>query len=103
MTPPRTAPAGWGGGERGGGAGGDYAPRGLGTAYVDGFREAVRLGAELVIQMDCDLSHDPAALPLLVEAAEEADVVIGSRYVAGGRTTGWPWDRRPGGGGRGLR
>ncbi len=67
---------------------------GLGTAYVDGFREAVRLGAELVIQMDCDLSHDPAALPLLVEAAEEADVVIGSRYVAGGRTTGCPWYRR---------
>jgi len=67
---------------------------GLGTAYMDGFREAVRLGAELVIQMDCDLSHDPAALPALVEAAREADVVIGSRYVAGGTTTGWPWYRR---------
>jgi len=67
---------------------------GLGTAYVDGFREAVRLGAELVIQMDCDLSHDPAALPRLAAAAAAADMVIGSRYVAGGRTTGWPWYRR---------
>ena len=67
---------------------------GLGTAYVDGFREAVRLGADLVVQMDCDLSHDPAALPGLVEAAEKADLVIGSRYVAGGRTRGWPWYRR---------
>ena len=67
---------------------------GLGTAYVDGFREAVRLGAELIIQMDCDLSHDPAALPRLAEATAAADVVIGSRYVAGGKTTGWPWYRR---------
>jgi len=67
---------------------------GLGTAYVDGFREAISLGAEMVIQMDCDLSHDPAALPLLVTAAEESDLVIGSRYVAGGRTEGWPWYRR---------
>ena len=67
---------------------------GLGTAYMDGFREAVRLGAELVIQMDCDLSHDPAALPALVEAAREADVVIGSRYVAGGGTENWGLGRR---------
>jgi len=44
--------------------------------------------------MDCDLSHDPAALPELVAAAAEADVVIGSRYVAGGGTVGWPWHRR---------
>jgi dolichol-phosphate mannosyltransferase len=67
---------------------------GLGTAYVDGFAEALRLGGQLIIQMDCDLSHDPGALPLLVEAAAEADVVIGSRYVAGGETVGWGWQRR---------
>ena len=67
---------------------------GLGTAYVDGFREAIKLGADLVLQMDCDLSHDPAALPWLVAAAREADVVVGSRYVAGGETLGWPWYRR---------
>ena len=75
---------------------------GLGTAYVDGFREAISLGAELVVQMDCDLSHDPAALPALAEAAAKADVVIGSRYVAGGKTTGWPWHRRLVSAGAGL-
>jgi dolichol-phosphate mannosyltransferase len=67
---------------------------GLGTAYVDGFQEAIRLGAGLVLQMDCDFSHDPAALPWLVAAAAQADVVIGSRYVAGGETVGWPRHRR---------
>lgn len=67
---------------------------GLGTAYVDGFLEALRLGADLVLQMDCDLSHDPDDLPRLVERAAEADVVIGSRYVAGGGTLAWPWHRR---------
>jgi dolichol-phosphate mannosyltransferase len=44
--------------------------------------------------MDADFSHDPATLPLLVEATNEADVAIGSRYVAGGETVGWPWYRR---------
>jgi dolichol-phosphate mannosyltransferase len=67
---------------------------GLGTAYVAGFREALRLGADFIVQMDADLSHDPAELPRFVAAAEEADVVIGSRYVAGGRTPGWPWYRQ---------
>jgi dolichol-phosphate mannosyltransferase len=65
---------------------------GLGTAYVDGFLEAMRLGADLVLQMDCDFSHDPADLPRLAAAA--ADMASGSRYVAGGRTVGWPWQRR---------
>jgi dolichol-phosphate mannosyltransferase len=67
---------------------------GLGTAYVDGFQEAMRLGADLVLQMDCDFSHDPADLPRLTATAATADVAIGSRYVAGGRTEGWPWHRR---------
>ena len=65
---------------------------GLGTAYVDGFLEAMRLGADLVLQMDCDLSHDPRDLPRLV--ATEADMATGSRYVAGGGIVGWPWHRR---------
>jgi dolichol-phosphate mannosyltransferase len=65
---------------------------GLGTAYVDGFLETMRLGADLVLQMDCDFSHDPADLPRLVATA--ADMASGSRYVAGGRTVGWPWQRR---------
>ncbi len=64
---------------------------GLGTAYVDGFLEAMRLGADLVLQMDCDLSHDPRDLPRLVATA--ADMASGSRYVAGGGTVGWPWHR----------
>ncbi len=65
---------------------------GQATAYVDGFLEAMRLGADLVLQMDCDLSHDPGDLPRLVATA--ADMASGSRYVAGGGIVGWPWHRR---------
>jgi dolichol-phosphate mannosyltransferase len=65
---------------------------GVGTAYVDGFLEAMRLGADLVLQMDCDFAHDPADLPKL--AATAADMASGSRYVAGGGTVGWPWHHR---------
>lgn len=67
---------------------------GLGRAYVAGFTEAIRLGAELIVQMDCDFSHDPQDIPRLVAAAETADLVIGSRYVKGGATPGWPLKRR---------
>jgi len=68
---------------------------GLGPAYVAGFREALsRSGVQFVAQMDADLSHDPADLPRLLEAAREAELVIGSRYVAGGRTEGWGLRRR---------
>jgi dolichol-phosphate mannosyltransferase len=70
------------------------AKRGLGSAYIAGFRRALQLGTDLVAQMDADLSHDPAALPRLVAAAAEADLVIGSRYVPGGGTAGWPLWRR---------
>ena len=52
------------------------------------------LGADYIVQMDADYSHDPHDIPRLVEAAEEADVVIGSRYVRGGSTSGWPLRRR---------
>ena len=65
---------------------------GLGRAYVAGFAEALRLGAEQIIQMDCDFSHDPNDIPRLIEA--NADLVIGSRYVPGGSTPGWPFKRR---------
>ena len=65
---------------------------GLGRAYVAGFNRALELGAGRVVQMDCDFSHDPADLPRLL--AEDADLVIGSRYVPGGATPGWPFKRR---------
>ena len=95
---------------------------GLGRAYVAGFKEAIRLGADYVVQMDCDFSHDPKDLPRLIEAIStpsaptpqlpnsptpqppnsptpqppntSPDLVIGSRYVKGGDTPGWPFKRR---------
>ena len=63
---------------------------GLGTAYLFGFRWALDRGFDYVFQMDTDFSHDPADLPRLLEAARAGgDVVIGSRYVAGGGTSDW--------------
>jgi len=67
---------------------------GLGPAYLAGFRRALELGADLVLEMDCDFSHDPADVPRLVAAATEADLVLGSRYVAGGGTRDWGRLRR---------
>ena len=63
---------------------------GLGPAYVAGFTHALGLHPDLIAQMDADLSHDPAALATLVDAASRFDLVIGSRYVPGGGTHGWP-------------
>jgi dolichol-phosphate mannosyltransferase len=62
---------------------------GLGPAYIAGFREALAGGAGLVLEMDSDFSHDPAQLPQLLEASVDADLVIGSRYVPGGRAADW--------------
>lgn len=63
---------------------------GLGTAYVEGFQRALEMGAEYVVQMDADLSHEPGRIPLMLEAAQDADVVIGSRYIEGGELDpGW--------------
>jgi dolichol-phosphate mannosyltransferase len=62
---------------------------GLGPAYVAGFRRALAAGAGLVLEMDSDFSHDPAYLPRLLDAAERADVVLGSRYVPGGGVSDW--------------
>jgi dolichol-phosphate mannosyltransferase len=68
--------------------------QGLGPAYVAGFRRALADGADLVLEMDCDFSHDPADVPRLIEAAEAADLVLGSRYVSGGRVENWGALRR---------
>jgi dolichol-phosphate mannosyltransferase len=58
--------------------------KGYGESLTEGFRAALDSGADVVASMDCDFSHEPAALPSLLAAIEEADVVIGSRYVPGG-------------------
>ena len=68
--------------------------RGLGRSYIDGIRKAIGEPVDVICQMDADLSHDPASLPDLVAATDRADVVIGSRYVPGGRILNWPLRRR---------
>ena len=67
---------------------------GLGRAYLAGFAHAVEGGAEHVIVMDADFSHDPAHLPAMLEAARHSDLVLGSRYVDGGSIADWPPLRR---------
>jgi dolichol-phosphate mannosyltransferase len=67
---------------------------GLGPAYLAGFRWALADGAELVLEMDCDFSHDPDDVPRLIDAAADADVVLGSRYVEGGGVGNWGLLRR---------
>jgi dolichol-phosphate mannosyltransferase len=68
---------------------------GLGPAYLAGFRRALADGAELVLEMDCDFSHDPKDVPRLVAAVEEgADIALGSRYVPGGGVRNWGAVRR---------
>ena len=68
--------------------------RGYGEALTDGFRAALARGTEAVLTMDCDFSHDPAALPALLRALDHAELVIGSRYVEGGEIRDWPLHRR---------
>jgi len=67
---------------------------GLGTAYLAGFRYALDREYERVLTMDCDYSHHPRYLPHMLEVAAETDLVIGSRYVAGGGVANWPLRRR---------
>jgi dolichol-phosphate mannosyltransferase len=67
---------------------------GLGHAYLAGFARALHGGAELVIEMDADFSHDPSYLGSLLDAAKDADLVLGSRYVAGGGVRDWGMLRR---------
>jgi dolichol-phosphate mannosyltransferase len=67
---------------------------GIGPAYLAGFERALAGGADLVMEMDSDFSHDPADIPRLVAAAARADLVLGSRYVPGGGVTDWGLARR---------
>lgn len=68
---------------------------GLGSAYRDGFRRGLTDGFDVLVEMDSDLSHDPAALPVLLAAIDEgSDLVIGSRYVPGGSIPDWSRHRR---------
>jgi dolichol-phosphate mannosyltransferase len=67
---------------------------GIGPAYVTGFRRALAVGAELVLEMDCDFSHDPRDVPRLIAATRDADLVLGSRYVEGGGVENWGLLRR---------
>ena len=68
--------------------------RGLGRSYIDGISKAIHEPVDVICQMDADLSHDPKHLPDLVAASAQADVVIGSRYIAGGAIVNWPRRRR---------
>jgi dolichol-phosphate mannosyltransferase len=68
--------------------------QGLGRAYLAGFARALEGGAELVMEMDSDFSHDPADIPRLIAAANAADLVLGSRYVVGGGISNWGLVRR---------
>jgi dolichol-phosphate mannosyltransferase len=68
--------------------------RGLGPAYIAGFKRALEAGAELILEMDADFSHDPAYLGAMLEAATRADLVLGSRYVEGGGVRNWGTARR---------
>jgi dolichol-phosphate mannosyltransferase len=67
---------------------------GLGRAYIAGFEHALAGGAELVVEMDADFSHDPKHLGALISAADDADVVLGSRYVPGGAVRNWGVTRK---------
>jgi dolichol-phosphate mannosyltransferase len=67
---------------------------GLGRSYVDGLKRALQEPVDVICQMDADLSHDPADLPRLIAATADADLVVGSRYVPGGRIENWPLRRR---------
>ncbi len=68
---------------------------GLGSAYIAGFRKALDKNADFIMEIDADLSHDPADIPKLVQALETgADLAIGSRRIAGGRIVGWNWWRK---------
>ncbi len=69
---------------------------GLGTAYIHGFKWGIAKGYQYIFEMDADFSHNPKDLDRLYQACknEGADVAVGSRYVPGGSTENWPWDRQ---------
>ena len=67
---------------------------GLGTAYLAGFRHGLEAGFDRVLTMDGDFSHNPAHIPAILGGMDGHDMMIGSRYVAGGGVAHWPWPRR---------
>lgn len=67
---------------------------GIGPAYIAGFQHALTEGADVILEMDCDFSHDPRDVPRLIAASSGADVVLGSRYIPGGKVTNWSAVRR---------
>jgi dolichol-phosphate mannosyltransferase len=67
---------------------------GLGPAYIAGFRRALADGAERILELDCDFSHDPNDVPRLIAATEDADLALGSRYIPGGEIANWGTVRR---------
>jgi len=67
---------------------------GLGPAYIAGFRQALADSAERILEMDCDFSHDPKDVPRLIDATDDADLALGSRYVEGGQVADWGPVRR---------
>src|SRR5713226_2609622 len=69
-------------------------PRSFGRSLLEGYGVALERNYARVVQMDADFSHDPKMVPVLINVAHDADVVIGSRYCRGGRVANWPWYRR---------
>jgi len=69
------------------------AKKGLGRAYIEGFKWALERDYDLIFEMDADFSHDPATLPAFIQAAASADLVLGSRYTGGVRVINWPLSR----------
>ncbi|MBT4120770.1 MAG: polyprenol monophosphomannose synthase [Candidatus Magasanikbacteria bacterium] len=67
---------------------------GLGSAYIAGFKKALKLGADYIFEMDADFSHDPDDIPRLLKACESADLTIGSRKIKDGKVIGWGWIRK---------
>ena len=68
--------------------------QGIGPAYVAGFKQALTTDTSFIFEMDCDFSHDPANIPAFLQAIQDADLVLGSRYVPGGRVENWGLVRR---------
>jgi dolichol-phosphate mannosyltransferase len=68
-------------------------PRSFGRSLLDGYRAAVERGYSHLVQLDADFSHDPNMIPAMISASRDAELVIGSRYCAGGRVANWPWHR----------
>ncbi|MFC1454929.1 polyprenol monophosphomannose synthase [Candidatus Undinarchaeota archaeon] len=67
---------------------------GLGRAYIAGFKKAISFGADVILEMDADFSHNPKYLPELLKGIRENDLMLGSRYIPGGETPDWPPSRK---------